>query len=325
LLVAAAVVDVVTVRFGLHPAEALPDGVDHRDAFDLIRSRRSCRSFQSRDLTPTHRARVLDSVRRHTQPEGLIGERQIRLEYVAAPLTVWPVVGAHEFLVAVAPRRYDRVAIIDVGRSLQHVVLDATGLGVATCWIGPGTDHASAIGHLGDRFDPDRDHIVCVCAIGYRSRFAPIFVRVMHLILHRRRRLTSLFFADPQLTQPLALDSAPFAGFGRCYEACQWSPSSYNAQTTRCVGVAETVAGQQRPVRFDFYTTTTSRYYAAVALGIWCANWEFGCHALGIPGLFAVLNPEERGGTAGAEPPRYDVSWVLDPPSADPYRGVGTR
>jgi hypothetical protein len=36
------------------------------------------------------------------------------------------VVGAHEFLVAVAPRDYDRVAVIDVGRSLQKVVTAAT-------------------------------------------------------------------------------------------------------------------------------------------------------------------------------------------------------
>jgi nitroreductase len=50
------------------------------------------------------------------------------------------VAGAHELLVAVAPRDYDRVAVIDVGRSLQKVVTAATRAGISTCWIGPGAD-----------------------------------------------------------------------------------------------------------------------------------------------------------------------------------------
>ena len=29
----------------------------------------------------------------------------------------------HEFLVAIAPKEYDRLAVLDVGRSLQKVVL----------------------------------------------------------------------------------------------------------------------------------------------------------------------------------------------------------
>ena len=33
----------------------------------------------------------------------------------------------HEFLVAIAPKDYDRVAILDVGRSLQKVVLQLDG------------------------------------------------------------------------------------------------------------------------------------------------------------------------------------------------------
>ena len=66
---------------------------------------------------------------------------------------------------------------------------------------------------------------------------------------------------------------------------------------------------------FDFYATTTSRYYAPIAVGIWCANWELGCEKLGIPGRFSILAAEERGISneqAYLPLPRYDVSWVLD-------------
>lgn len=109
---------------------------------------------------------------------------------------------------------------------------------------------------------------------------------------------------------PLDVDAPPFDGFERCYEACQWSPSSFNSQTTRCAGVVHPSPTGQG-VRFDFFAETHSRFYAPVALGIWCADWETGCEALAIPGRFAVLTPAERGvPEPGVALPHYDVSWI---------------
>ena len=313
LLLTVAAFDVITVKWGLRPRERLPHRKDDLDTFDLIRSRRSCHSFQSRDLTAGDRAELMAEVTEYTRNDGLIGTSPIRFEYVAARLTVWPGVGAREFLVAIAPRSYDRLALIDVGRNLQKVVLHATRMGVATCWIGPGADQSSVIKHLGDRFDPDQDHVVCICAVGYRSRFLPLAIRAAEWVGHRRLPLESLFFVDPQLRVPLAVDIAPFSSFGRCYEVCQWSPSSYNAQTTRCAAVTGPEGTGQKVVRFDFFTTTTSRFYAPVALGIWCANWETGCDALGIPGHLAVLPADSRSNGDISELSQYDVSWIADP------------
>lgn len=105
--------------------------------------------------------------------ERLIGTHPIRLEYLAAPLTVWPTVGAHEFIVATAPHEYDRLSVSDVGRSLRRVVLDATRMGVVTCWIGPGADPSSIAAHLDGRFDPSAEHMICVCAVGWASGVRP--------------------------------------------------------------------------------------------------------------------------------------------------------
>lgn len=130
----------------------------------------------------------------------------------------------------------------------------------------------------------------------------------------------SLFFADSDFREPLNVGADPFNRFGRNYEICQWAPSSYNGQTTRGVAVMELMGAGSREreegprlARFDFYSFTDSRYYAAVAVGIWCANWEMGCEALSISGHFAVL-PTEGRSLQDASPhlPRYDVSWLLD-------------
>ena len=92
---------------------------------------------------------------------------------------------------------------------------------------------------------------------------------------------------------------------------CQWSTSSYNGQITRCAAVTEQTEDQDRLIRFDFCASTKSRYYAAVALGIWCANWETGAAALNKRGHFTVLSSEERTSKAAPELPRYDISWIV--------------
>ena len=307
LLLAVEIFDLITVKFRVRPPERLPKRKDDLGLFDLMRSRRSCRSFQTRKLTEADQAELMESVQRHMK-EAKLGKSQVRFEYISEHLTVWPTVNASEFLVAIAPLEYDRLAVMDVGRILQKIVMDATRMGLGTCWIGPGADHKSIMNHLGDRFDPKKDHIICVCAIGYKSSFIPIFIRAFNAQFYRRRPLDALFFGDPQMKEPLNMDAYPFNKFGRTFEICQWSPSSYNGQTTRCVAVND----KKGLERFDFYAVTASRYYAAVATGIWCANWEMGCDSLGIHGHFAILSAEEKGVPEKEDLPRYDISWVLD-------------
>ena len=312
LLSVALVGTIVMVKYGMHPSERIPANKSKLDAMDLMRSRRSCRSFQSRNLTTEHHTELMEKVRFHSQQVQQLGQKPVRFEYVSAPLKIWPVIGAHEFLVAIAPREYCRLSVIDVGRSLQKIVLHATKMGLATCWIGPGADQKSIDQHLGDNFAPRKDQVICVCAIGYESMYKPLFIRFMQKLQHTRLPLSELFFATPSFTTPLDTESKPFSDFGRCYEVCQWSPSSYNGQTTRCAAVTEQVADQEKLIRFDFYAATASRYYAAVAVGIWCANWETGCAALNKPGHFSVLSSKDRASEDVPELPRYDISWIVD-------------
>lgn len=306
--------DLITVKFRLRFPERLPRRKDDLDLFDLMRARRSCRSFQTRKLASADYNELMESVQCHSKAL-MLGQSPVRFEYISAPLTVWPTVNASEFLVAIAPKEYDRTAVIDVGRSLQKIVMDATRMGLGTCWIGPGADHASIMRDLGDRFDPEKDHIICVCAVGYKSRYIPLFIHIFNAQFYRRLPLSELFFADVGLEQPLDIDAPPFKCFGRTFEICQWAPSSYNGQTTRGVAVMDGDADAPCLERFDFYQTTESRYYAPVAAGIWCSNWEMGCKALGIHGHATALSAKERGPHAETfllPLPRYDVSWVLD-------------
>jgi hypothetical protein len=303
-LTALVLFDIVTCRFRIRFPEPIPKAQTQADVFTLMRSRSSCRSYQTRALIPEHAQALQDSINTHLN-EPRLGSAPIRLEWVDAPITVWPVVNGRHFLVAIAPAEYDRTAILDIGRTLQKVVIDATRLGLGTCWIGPGADHRSVKAHLGDRFDEQQDAIICLCAIGYRSWYTPMFIRLFNAQMHHRLPLTELFFSDETFQHPLPTEHEPWLGFGRNFECCQWSPSSYNGQTTRAVG-KQTDGG----LRFDFYAATASRYYAAVATGIWLGNWEMGCDALSVKGDFVHLSASARGLTAEDGPPYYDISWV---------------
>ena len=305
LLVAFVAFDLATVRLGLHPAEPLPRALDNLDEFDLMRARRSCRSFQRRKMTDAHRAAVLNFARTHIRPENRIARLPIRLEYLAHPLKVWPVVGAQEFLVAVAPRDYAEAAVVDIGYALQNVGIEATRLGLATCWIGPGAEPGSVAAALGDRFDAARDHVICVCALGYASKYKPLSLRLMQKQQRWRHPLNKLFFRGGEFTDPIDPTAPPYDEFGRCYEVCQWSPSSYNAQTTR----ASVTLEKGHVARVDFAAISKSRYYAMVALGIWVSNSARGARALGIDGQVAFVPEDDE---RRKRLPRLVASWLRE-------------
>jgi hypothetical protein len=142
---------------------------------------------------------------------------------------------------------------------------------------------------------------------------------------HKRLPLTRLFATDLDPFTPLPVSQPPYDRFGRSYEACQWGGSSFNAQPTRCAAItgpatptdsagdSDTAARQL--TGFSFLATSDSRYYAPVALGIWCANWELGSEASGIGGEFqAASGAPVPGVDIEGSTVHHDVDWVLAHP-----------
>lgn len=302
--------DLITVKFKIRFPESHPKRKDTLNASELMLLRHSCRSFQIKKLYKTDFEELMASVKKHMS-EPKFSSEQIRFEYISAPIKVWPPVNASEFLVAIAPKKCNRLAIMDVGRTLQKVVIDATKMGLGTCWIGAGADHKSITTQLGNSFDPDKDNIICVCAIGYESIYKPLFISIFGKKMRSRLPIDSLFFTDYEMSHAIPIEEHPFKLFQKIFEACKWAPSSYNGQTTRGIIISK----NNKVERIDFVATTTSRHYAAVASGIWCANWEMGCNEINIDGQFRRLNEMEISSTLkqkGSIGPVYDMSWVLN-------------
>ena len=301
--------DIITVKFKVRFPEIKPNRNDEMDIFDLMRSRRSCRSFQTKKISKDDYKELMESVQKHLA-EPNFSNKEIRFEYISMAIRVWPVVNATGFLVAIAPKKYNRLSIMDVGRTLQKVVIDATRMGLASCWIGPGADHKSLTSKLGERFNPEKDNIICTCAIGYKSKYSPLFISIFSKQMQKRLPIESLFYNSYEMNHSIDIKQYPYNIFERTYEACQWAPSSYNGQTTRGIVISD----NDKIERVDFVASTTSRYYAAVASGIWCANWEMGCKALNINGQFKKLNSTEiylKEKQKDKSSLLYDISWIL--------------
>ncbi len=312
LLLAKVLFDIVTVKFKIRFPESRPKRNDDMNIFELMRSRYSCRSYQTKKLNKPDYKELMESVQKRLKGPKFSTE-EIRFEYISTPIRVWPVVNATEFLVAIAPKEYNRLTVMDIGRTLQNIVIDATRMGIATCWIGPGADHKSITSKLGERFNPNKENIICTCAIGYKSLYIPLFIKIFSKQMRTRLPIKSLFFDSYKMNQSIDINEEQYKSFGRTFEACQWAPSSYNGQTTRAI----LVSNNNKINRIDFLASTSSRYYAAVASGIWCSNWEMGCNELQIDGVFTKLNDTEIDLTDSQKTegiPAYDMSWVLKKP-----------
>lgn len=258
--------------------------------FRVIKARRACRSFQPRGLSGEHEARLREILADHETPgDDSLTTSPIRAERITGEMNVWLAVGATQFLVIIGPKAYDRLAVIEAGRRYQHVVHDLTEAGLATGWIGPGADQQAIEAALGDRFDPTRDHVLALIAIGYASRYRPMMAALAGVTHHMRKPLSALVF-DTVPDLPAPLTQKPWKHFTRAFDACRAAPSSYNTQTSRLI--CEFQAG--RFTKAGFATVTESKFYAPLALGIWAAHWEIAMQAQGIAGEFTPLPQPEN-------------------------------
>lgn len=301
--------DLIIIKLRLVALPDLTPSPRTGDAFALMRARRAVRSFQPRKLDNIDRAFVTERIEHHTALDSAhaIAQGRMRAVLLDAPLPVWPSVNAQSFIVVLGPKTYDRLAVIEAGRAVQHVVNEAVARGLATCWIGPGADHAHVTAALGADFDADRDHILCVVAIGYESRYKPMFIRLAALAGKRRKPVMDLAF-DEAPGLPAPMKRAPFKALAPAVEAVRWAPSSYNSQTSRMIFVCE----DSKLLKVQFCAAEGSRYYAPLALGIWCANWETGVEALDQRGRWRALDAPRHiaGGLV------HDVTWWPEGTSA---------
>ncbi|HTX70960.1 MAG TPA: nitroreductase family protein [Thermoleophilia bacterium] len=285
-------------------------------ARELIDRRYSCRTYEDRPLAAADRA-VLEAFLASRTRGPLGSAARFRL-LAAAPDdaselrrlgTYGFIKGATAFLVGAVrkgPRDHE-----DYGCLMEEIVLEATRLGLGTCWLG-GTftrgTFTSRFGGVG------RDETIpAVVSTGYPGEDGTERIRE-RTEGTRRFPPAELFFAEEWM-EPLGEDPAALAaaadGYADALEAVRMAPSATNRQPWRIV---------RRGRDWHFYLARTKGYgrgslgfrllriadLQRVDLGIAMCHFELVAREHGLAGAWTVADPGIALPAASIE---YTATW----------------
>ncbi len=161
------------------------------DFFEIVKSRRSVRSYEPRSIPDEVLVKILDAARlapsaMNLQPWHFIVVRDLKKRSKIARgckfgrfLAESPVV-----IVACGDRKISpKWYTVDTAIALEHLVLAATALGLGTCWIGD--FNQAEIREL--LRIPKRFEIVALMALGYPKEKMDLTARLLHLIRPRKK------------------------------------------------------------------------------------------------------------------------------------------
>lgn len=261
---------------------------------DAMKSRRSVRTFGRREMSHMAEGQLRDYIRYVEHPF----DAHVRFELVATDnnsagrhLGTYGIIqNARHYIVGVTDR--SAFAMETLGYTFEKVILKATMLGLATCWLG-GTFNKGA---FADAVMLGSDEVLpAVSPVGIKSSRPSVVARTMELATHQKRRkpFEELFF-DQNWQTPLSVKRA-----GRLavpLEMVRIAPSSRNCQPWR-------VLVDEKGIHFY---QNGSKEMNRIDMGIALCHFELACREKKLKGGFEYrkVHPEEGKGM------RYTLSWI---------------
>jgi len=210
------------------------------DTFAAIHRRVSVRSYADRSVDPA----LLEQLLAFARSRDSLTDTPPRIELISGVAQVKQVLtfmvgsyglvqNATHLLVGILPGESDE-ARIDLGFVLEQVVLEATRLGLGTCWITGSYDaeQAGAAVKLGAG-----EVAAAVCALGYPAEqgYGRLHTRIVRRLAggHKRKPLTDIVFSahwgepwTPEETDPALVT---------VLKQARLAPSAHNAQPWRFI------------------------------------------------------------------------------------------
>jgi nitroreductase len=253
------------------------------DVLTAIRQRTSVRSYGDRPASPPLLERLLDLSRTtahltDTPPRVAlvdgVEQTQRVLTYMIGSYGL--VRNPPHLLVGILPQESD-VARLDLGYVLEQVVLEATRLGLGTCWITGSYDAQQAGSSVGLATG---EVAAAVCALGYPAQDAwgRFHSRTVRRLArgHRRKPLTDIVFAGRWGVRWLLDGTAPM--LTAALDHARLAPSAVNRQPWRFIIRPDDVAlALVRPEPIDGGIVMAHMALASAALGYrgtWQVRWR---------------------------------------------------
>ena len=286
------------------------------DARTLIDRRYSCRTYLDRPISAGDQAALEECMARKTQ--GPLGT-SARFGMIAASSddegalkrlgTYGFIKDARAFILGAV--RKGPGDLEDYGYLLEEVILEATGLGLGTCWLGGTFTRSTFTSRFGGI---TRDEVIpAVVSTGYPGDDGAERIREREQGTRRFPR-AELFFAG-ELGAPLG-DGAD--GYDEALEAVRMAPSATNKQPWRIV---------RRGDDWHFYLYRTKGYgkgspwfkllriadLQRVDMGIAMCHFELVARQSGVDGSWSVADPGLTLPGPGIE---YTATWRGGAPGA---------
>lgn len=272
---------------------------------ETINRRISCRTYGDKLMEPEKAAALNDFLKANTaSPFG----SEIRFQLLdldalemggTGRLGTYGVIKGARYFIAGAVRHRPK-AMEDFGYCMEKNILEATALGLGTCWLG-GTFNRSGFAEQMRLADDER--LPAVSPVGYAGDRKTLTEKLFRFSAgsNRRRSWHEMFF-DGRIDDPLQPEAAgPYETPLACL---RMAPSASNKQPWRIIKDNE---------MYHFYLKRTPGYNAILGdiklqnidMGIAMCHFELSSAALGLEGRWQADDPQMR--TGGME---YIASWV---------------
>lgn len=262
------------------------------NTMELIAQRTSVRSYAGTPLDDGMKQELIERISA-CPPNPFVGA--VRLSLAAGngadgqKLGTYGMISrARDFLIGVGDGSpTDKEAL---GYALEWAVLQATDLGLGTCWIS-GTFDRSQFVTAANLTGGER--VLAVSPVGLAAARPTLRSRLVHLTGAGRKDWTALFF-DGDPATPLTPEAA--GNWRDVLEAVRLAPSAANGQPWRVI---------RREGQFDFYRRETAAVDGRLDLGIAICHFELVAQEQGLPGHWLAEAP-----THTPDGLRYVLSWV---------------
>lgn len=266
---------------------------------ELIRSRRSVRTFDGSELKPEDAERILACANSANNPYDIPIQWRLlsaKRDGLSSPV----IVGADTFIAGkLQPLPHAEEAF---GYAFEEVVLFATGLGIGSTWIAgtmnrPAFERAMEL--TGDEVMP------CVSPLGYPAPKMSLRETMMRKGVKADSRLDfgKLFF-DGAFDKPLTPESAGL--LAEALEAVRWAPSAVNKQPWRVVRDGRAAHFYEKKNRG--YISDSGWDLQKIDLGIALCHFSRALAEKGIAARFVIDDP----GLSTPPDTEYIASYVLD-------------
>lgn len=261
---------------------------------DIIRKRRSNRTYTGKSLTTEDTDLIRSYISRLPQPLG--GKAHIELIHVntseePVKLGTYGVISnAKDFIVLLYKK--GTLAEENAGYLFEQVILYCTSLGLGTCWLG-GTFNRS---NFADAVKMEDDELLqIVSPVGYSADKARWLDKLMRKSAgsDNRKSFENLFF-DKTFATPLSPKDA--GKYLKVLEMVRKAPSASNSQPWRIVKESDGC--------FHFYDSINKRF-SPIDMGIALCHFQETCQELGIFGKFKLLSQQNI-----SKDKRYAISWI---------------